>query len=108
MSTSAVIAFVVLVLLAVALWAIFTARRLDCLHIRVDRARRALDHVLICGDPACQRRHDLAVRFYNNAVADTRRLRLRPVIRVLRLAGTAPLPEFFPFAKRRADRPREG
>lgn len=108
MSTPGIIATVVLVVLAVGLWAIFTARRLDRLHIRVDRARRALDHVLICGDPTHQRRHDLAVRFYNNAVADTRRLRLRPVIRVLRLAGTAPLPEFFPFAKGRADRPGEG
>lgn len=108
MSTPAIIAIVVIALLVFGLWAIVTARRLDRLHIRVDRARRTLDQVLSAGDPTHQRRYDLAVRFYNNAVADTRRLRLRPVIRVLRLAGTAPLPEFFPFAKGRADRPGEG
>ena len=98
MSTPVVIAIVLLFLAALGLWAMFIAQRLNRLHIRVDRARRALDHVLIDTDPTNQRRHDLAVRFYNNAVADTRRLRLRPLIRVLRLAGTAPLPEFYPFA----------
>ncbi|SDR99207.1 hypothetical protein [Corynebacterium timonense] len=36
----------------------------------------------------------LAVRFYNDAVADTRALRLRPLVRVLRLGGTAPLPVY--------------
>lgn len=36
----------------------------------------------------------LALRFYNDAVADTRALRLRPVVRGLRLGGTAPLPRF--------------
>lgn len=43
-------------------------------------------------------RVSLAVRFYNEAVADTRALRLRPAVRALRLAGTAPMPEFFEFA----------
>ncbi|WP_291313705.1 hypothetical protein [Corynebacterium sp. UBA2622] len=36
----------------------------------------------------------LALRFYNDAVADTRALRLNPVVRALRLGGTAPLPQF--------------
>lgn len=37
----------------------------------------------------------LALRFYNDAVADTRAVRLRPAVRLMRLGGTAPLPEFF-------------
>jgi hypothetical protein len=37
----------------------------------------------------------LARKFYNNAVATTRAARRRPLARVLRLAGTAPMPEFF-------------
>lgn len=36
----------------------------------------------------------LALRFYNEAVSDTRALRLRPVVRALRLGGTAALPEY--------------
>lgn len=40
-------------------------------------------------------RAQLAHRFYNDAVADTRALRLRPLVRAFRLGGTAPLPEFF-------------
>lgn len=39
----------------------------------------------------------LAVRFYNDAVADTRAIRLRTLVRMLRLGGTARLPEFFEF-----------
>ncbi len=42
-------------------------------------------------------RVQLAHRFYNEAVADTRALRLRPLVRALRLGGTAPLPEFFEY-----------
>ncbi|MDO5511799.1 hypothetical protein, partial [Corynebacterium sp.] len=42
-------------------------------------------------------RVQLAHRFYNDAVADTRALRLRPLVRSLRLGGTAPLPEFFEY-----------
>jgi hypothetical protein len=37
----------------------------------------------------------LARKFYNNAVATTRAARRRPLARALRLAGSAPLPEFF-------------
>jgi len=39
-------------------------------------------------------RVELALRFYDDAVADTRALRLRPAVRVLRLGGTATLPQF--------------
>lgn len=42
-------------------------------------------------------RVQLAHRFYNDAVADTRALRLRPLVRALRLGGTASLPEFFEY-----------
>lgn len=42
-------------------------------------------------------RVELAHRFYNEAVADTRALRLVPLVRWLRLGGTAPLPQFFEF-----------
>lgn len=37
----------------------------------------------------------LARRFYNDAVRDTRALRRRPAVRVLRLHGRRPLPRFF-------------
>lgn len=40
-------------------------------------------------------RVQLAQRFYNDAVRDTRHLRLRPFVRALRLGGTARLPVFF-------------
>ena len=36
----------------------------------------------------------LALRFYNDAVADTRALRLNPLVRGLRLGGTAALPSY--------------
>lgn len=36
----------------------------------------------------------LALRFYNEAVSDTRALRLRLPVRILRLGGTAALPEY--------------
>ncbi|ALA67319.1 NUDIX hydrolase [Corynebacterium lactis] len=40
-------------------------------------------------------RVELARRFYNDAVTDTKALRALPLVRVLRLAGTAPEPEYF-------------
>lgn len=40
-------------------------------------------------------RVDLAARFYNDAVADTRAVRSRPEVRMLKLAGSAPLPEYY-------------
>lgn len=42
-------------------------------------------------------RLQLAHRFYNDAVADTRALRHRPLVRILRLGGTAPVPQFFEY-----------
>lgn len=38
---------------------------------------------------------DLAARFYNDAVSDTLSVRSRPLVRALRLAGRAPLPEYY-------------
>ncbi len=43
---------------------------------------------------ACTR-VDLAARFYNEAVTATLALRQRNFVRALRLAGTAPLPEYY-------------
>lgn len=140
------------VLLAVAatllvVWAIFTARRLDRLHVRLDRSRDSLaaaldrrmavvaavapslagaareaeavgfepgrfasrlaaEQSVITALPAdaaanpelarADERVALALRFYNDAVAVTRAVRLKPGVRALRLAGTAPMPEFCP------------
>lgn len=39
-------------------------------------------------------RVELALRFYDDAVEDTRALRLRPMVRAFRLSGTAPLPQY--------------
>lgn len=39
-------------------------------------------------------RVSMARRFYNDAVRDTRDLRERPVVRMLRLAGRAPMPDY--------------
>ncbi|WP_017540357.1 hypothetical protein [Nocardiopsis halophila] len=44
---------------------------------------------------AAAKRVLLARRFHNDAVAHTRQARSRRLVRVLRLAGGAPLPEFF-------------
>ena len=42
----------------------------------------------------------LARRFHNDAVRDTLALRERPVVRLLRLGGTAALPTYFEIAER--------
>lgn len=42
-------------------------------------------------------RVELAHRFYNEAVASTRGLRLRPLVKNFRLGGRAPLPDFFQY-----------
>ncbi|APT84877.1 hypothetical protein [Corynebacterium aquilae] len=44
---------------------------------------------------AANTRVELAVRFYNEAVRDTRAVRLRPAVRFFLLGGTAEVPEFF-------------
>ncbi|PRC44667.1 exopolyphosphatase, partial [Mycobacterium sp. ITM-2017-0098] len=41
----------------------------------------------------------LARRFHNDAVRDTLSLRERPLVRTLRLGGTAPLPSYFEIAE---------
>ncbi|WP_080794697.1 hypothetical protein [Corynebacterium pacaense] len=66
------------------------------------RAERAISEV-INAQPApvpealvdAAARVELAHRFYNEAVTDTRGLRTRASIRLLRLGGAAPLPEYF-------------
>ena len=50
-------------------------------------------------------RVELARRFYNDAVTDTRLLRMRPLVRGLRLAGTAPVPEYFDVSVETPPRP---
>lgn len=47
----------------------------------------------------------LARRVHNDAVRDTLALRARRLVRWLRLAGTAPLPQYFDIAEPEADRP---
>lgn len=135
------------VLTVVALWAYFTAQRLNTLHVRTDSALQQLEAALNrraavaaalipeAVDPAQQAesitlthfnlneraqqersvtavikaskqadtpalvdaeaRVQLAHRFYNEAAADTRALRLRPAVKLCRLGGTAALPDFF-------------
>ena len=51
----------------------------------------------------CAMRVRLARRFHNEAVAQTRRVRHRPVVRVLRLAGHTELPEPVEFDDRWPD-----
>lgn len=141
------IVLVLVLLVAVALWAYFTAQRLNRLHIRTDSAQKSLEAALNrraavvaalipsaareadtaeavalhrgnfraradaeralvaavapAGDDLPARivdanvRVELALRFYNDAVADTRALRLQPAVRYTRLRGNAPLPDFF-------------
>ncbi|MDT5334089.1 MAG: hypothetical protein QOF31_5386 [Mycobacterium sp.] len=49
----------------------------------------------------------LARRFHNDAVRDTLALRERPMVRILRLGGTAALPTYFEIAERAEASPRE-
>ena len=158
MNTILLIAITVIIT-GIALWAYFTAQRLNTLHIRTDAALAQLQAMLdrraaVMGvllpelsnttakaevvplrhgqfDERAQRERELnqevqeylesdsaleekvstnakfveaetrvqlAHRFYNEAVSDTRALRLRPTVRALRLGGTAPLPEFFEYS----------
>ena len=61
---------------------------------------------LLADSPACshpdiadaQARVELAHRFYNDAVTDTRAVRTRLAVRLLRLGGTARLPAYFELA----------
>ena len=68
---------------------------------RVQLEHRISDHLRdFEGDPPelLERavfRVDTSYRFYNDYVTRTRALRTRPLVRVLRLGGTARLPEYF-------------
>lgn len=137
--------------IVLGMWALFTAQRLNSLHIRTDAALAQLEATLdrraavvsalapeLAGiaaraestdlaqghfderatrerelSAAIQQRFEsrpalladaegrihLAHRFYNEAVSDTRALRLRPAVKLLRLGGTAKLPEFFELSQ---------
>lgn len=50
----------------------------------------------------------LARRFHNDAVRDTLALRERPVVRILRLGGTAALPTYFEIVERSETVPEVG
>ncbi|WP_151640537.1 hypothetical protein [Corynebacterium sp. 11A] len=148
---SAVYVLVAIVLTTVVLWAVFTAQRLNRMHIRLDAAlvnlQAALDmraaviaasieEVAVqayaaqnepldphnvslrvdkekelikalkkyseahADEPLPRPITDAAVRvqlthrFYNDAVVDTRALRIRPVVRLLHLGGRAPMPQY--------------
>lgn len=112
MITAAVLAIVLLC--GFTVWAVLTARRLDRLHIRLDRARASFEAAVAHWDTvamiAANTRDDTAARnaladaeervhltqrLYNDAVSATRAVRLKPGVRFLRLAGTAPMPEFY-------------
>ena len=64
---------------------------------RVDRA--ALPSALAEELTDAEHRVVIARRVHNDAVRDTLRLRRRRKVRYFRLAGTAPLPEYFEFAE---------
>ncbi len=63
-------------------------------ELRAQGADSALTEAALCELQDADKRVMLALRFYNDAVADTRSLRLRPAVRGLRLAGTAAMPEY--------------
>ncbi len=64
---------------------------------RVDRA--ALPPALAEELTDAEHRVVIARRVHNDAVRDTLTLRRRRKVRYFRLAGTAPLPEYFEFAE---------
>ncbi|MBO0885128.1 MAG: NUDIX domain-containing protein [Mycobacterium sp.] len=96
------------------------ARRLSALADRAERAERsdretvenqlaaalsqvdiaALRPQLVAELSDAEARVLLARRFHNDAVRDTRALRLRPAVRILHLGGRAPVPPYFEIAER--------
>lgn len=66
----------------------------------IDVATLPAEHVAELAD--AEARVLLARRFYNDAVRDTRALDERPLVRLLRLSGTAPLPDYFEIVERAA------
>ena len=60
----------------------------------------ALPHVLVAELADAEARVLLARRFHNDAVRDTVALRERPLVRILHLGGTAPMPTYFEIVER--------
>ena len=93
----------------VGVYVSWRAGRLDRLHARVEAARAALSQPgfrtdlvsrtggdeLLAELEAAAHQVFLARKFYNDAVAATRSARRKWLVRLLRLAGGAPMPEFF-------------
>lgn len=160
MTTALLVVAAIIVTLCVA-WAIFTAQRLNRLHIRTDAALQALRAslenrawLIVAALPELEdvarealaqpmqtsaldaraaaearlerqlRSHlathdagtrqvraiaeanvrvELARRFYNDAVTDTRALRTRLAVQAVRLGGTAKLPEYYEQVHELAD-----
>lgn len=81
------------------------AESIPLIYSRFDdraRAERTISEVILAqptpipeGLVDAAARVELAHRFYNDAVTDTRNLRTRVTVRTLRLGGLAPLPEYF-------------
>ncbi|QDZ42703.1 hypothetical protein [Corynebacterium sp. sy039] len=63
----------------------------------ISAAIAAMGHNMPPRIAEAQARVQLAHRFYNDAVADTRALRRRPLVRIFRLGGTSVMPRFFEF-----------
>ena len=116
------LALLMICVVSALLWIYFTAQRLHRLHIRLDAALQSLQAALdrrvadkSADDSAtgslvahelsshyaelvdADVRVELAHRFYNEAVASTRGLRVRPLVKYFRLGGRAPLPDFFQY-----------
>ena len=60
----------------------------------------SLPHVMVAELADAEARVLLARRFHNDAVRDTVALRERPLVRVLHLGGTAPMPTYFEIVER--------
>lgn len=65
-------------------------------------------HALVAELTDAEARVVLARRFHNDAVRDTLALRERPVVRMLRLGGTAALPTYFEIVERPETVPEGG
>jgi len=61
---------------------------------------QSLPHVMVAELADAEARVLLARRFHNDAVRDTVALRERPLVRLLHLGGTAPMPTYFEIVER--------
>ena len=81
--------------------AVSAARRLDQLHRRIDLTReiwqRISETAALNPSAESSTSKQLAAHIYNDAVRETLRIRSNPLVRGLRLAGTAPLPIYVDF-----------